>query len=79
MSCAVSRGNFPAWRRPDGPRFDLRRLTPEQVARIRAAPTRGVPALAREFSAEAARHGGKGISAVAAWKVARYKTYKDLP
>jgi hypothetical protein len=20
MTCAVSRGNFPAWRRPDGPR-----------------------------------------------------------
>jgi hypothetical protein len=75
MSCAV----FSKWRRQYAPRPDLRLLTPEQVARIRAAPAHGVPALAREFSAEAARHGRKGISAVTAWKVARYITYKDLP
>ena len=66
------------WRRC-WPRPDLRRLTPEQVARIRSAPARGVPALAREFSAEAARHGRKGISAVAAWKIKKYLTYRDLP
>ncbi len=69
MSCAVSRGDFPAWRKVHGPRMELRRLTPEQVARIRTAPDGGVPALAREF----------GISAVAAWKIKQFLTYRDLP
>jgi DNA invertase Pin-like site-specific DNA recombinase len=66
MSCAVSRGNFPAWRRRS--RRELRRLTPEQVARIRALGA-NLPALAREFK----------VSVVTVWKVARRKTYRDLP
>jgi hypothetical protein len=53
------------WRR-SGPR---RRLTPEQVARIRTAPDRAGAALAREFK----------ISAVAAWRIRKYLTYRDLP
>ncbi len=69
MSCAIERGNFPVWRRVYGPRLDLRRLTPEQVARIRAAPYRGIPALAREF----------GITPFAARKIQQRLTYRDLP
>ncbi len=69
MSCAVSRGDFPEWRKTYPPRRDLRRLTPEQVALIRAAPPGIRPALAREF----------GVSPVAAWKIARRITYRDLP
>ncbi len=54
------------WRRL--PRQDLRRLTPRQVARIRA-PDADMPALADEFK----------ISRVAAWKVKKRMTYRDLP
>jgi hypothetical protein len=47
-----------------------RRLTFEQVARIRAPLARGgVTALAREF----------GISKVAGWKVKHRISYRDLP
>ncbi len=69
MSCAVSRGDFPEWRKRGPPRYDIRRLTPEQVALIRAAPPGIVPMLSREF----------GISPVAGWKVSRHITYRDLP
>jgi hypothetical protein len=85
MSCAASRGNFPELKRPrtplglwldshpDEPRYwprmDLRRLTPEQVARIRAELDRGVRPFAREF----------GVSDIAVWKVRRRITYRDLP
>ncbi len=69
MSCAVSRGDFPEWLKRGPPRPDLRRLTPEQVALIRTVPPGIRPTLAREF----------GISPVAAWKIARYITYRDLP
>ncbi len=69
MSCAMSRGNFSLWRKRGPPRPDLRRLTPEQVALIRAAPPGILPTLAREF----------GVSPVAAWKIQRRITYRDLP
>ncbi len=76
MSCVVSRGNFPAQPKRWPPRLDLRRLTPEQVARIRAAPSgrasppaRSIPSLSREF----------GITPVAGWKVWKHITYRDLP
>ena len=45
-----------------------RRLTFEQVARIRKPGANGA-ALAREFK----------VSTVAAWKIKNYLTYRDLP
>ncbi len=74
MSCAISRGDFPEWRKTYPPRRDLRRLTPEQVALIRAAPDGYGPALAREFT-----EAGTKISSVAVWKIKRRITYRDLP
>lgn len=52
-----------------GQRRSLRTLTPEQVARMRAAPPELYRALAWELM----------ISHVAAWKIRRYITYRDLP
>ncbi len=69
MSCAISRGDFPAWRKRWPPRLDLRRLTPEQVALIRAVPPGLLSTLAREL----------GVSPAAAWKIQRRITYRDLP
>lgn len=78
MSGAIERGDFPEWtgqvtvrggfRRRYCPRPDLRRLVPEQVARIRV-PGANLTALAREF----------GITRVAVWKIRKYVSYKDLP
>lgn len=50
------------------PLFGIRRLTPEQVARIRT-PGANVSSLAREFT----------IAGSAAWKIRHRITYRDLP
>ena len=51
------------------PRLEKRKLTAEQVARIRAAAFGDVAALAEEF----------GISRTAAHYIRRRYVYKDLP
>jgi transposase-like protein len=73
---------------PGKPRSRTRRkLTFEQVARIRAALTRGsVTELARQFGISAALARSNvtelarefGISEVAAWKIRHRITYRDL-
>ncbi len=51
-----------------------RRLSVEQVARLRAAPLGMLHALVREFAKD-----GAVISVAGAWKIQRRLTYRDLP
>ncbi len=55
-------------------RRDKRKLTDEQVGRLRAAKRGDVPALLVEFAA-----GRPPISLVSAWKIRTGLTYRDLP